>query len=316
MSSSAPADQVSPSFRGRACDPRTGWPTPRTHWTASPDHEDPARRLTFYLGAPSPRWGEESPVPVFISARQLARYRRRGDDFPHMGCHWALDSGGFTELRDHGTWRMHPDEYGGMVTRFMDEAGAPPAWCAPRDWMCEPAIIHGGTVAGQRYAGTGLSVRVHQELTVENLLYLREQFYFVNWIPVLQGWQLDDYLAHAEMYAAAGVDLATEHRVGLGSVCRRASTAEIQAIVSTFHARGYRLHGFGVKVTGLRRIGHMLASADSMAWSMQARRQRIRLPNCAHAGPCSYCLTCALHWREDVLDTLREPQQMALDLVF
>ena len=78
--------------------------------------------------------------------------------------------------------------------------------------MCEPWIL----------AKTGLSVRDHQELTLENLLYLREHFYFVPWLSVLQGWTVEDYLAHADAYDWAGVDLTAEPLVGPGRyvVCR------------------------------------------------------------------------------------------------
>jgi hypothetical protein len=41
--------------------------------------------------------------------------------------------------------------------------------------------------------------------------------------------------------------------------CRRKSTAEIGAIVTTLTGPGIRLHGFGVKTTGLRLYGHYLA---------------------------------------------------------
>ena len=50
---------------------------------------------------------------------------------------------------------------------------------------------------------------------------------------MLQGWELADYLEHIEMYRAAGVDLTEIERVGVGSVCRRQSTAEGVEIIST-----------------------------------------------------------------------------------
>jgi hypothetical protein len=225
----------------------------------------------------------------------------------------SIDSGGFTELQQFGEWTMDPDTYGGMIYRFMDN-GITPTFVAPQDWMCEPAVIEGGTWNGNTFAGTGLSVPIHQELTIENFLYLREQFPAAPWIPVLQGWTLDDYLSHAEQYAAAGVDLATERLVGLGSVCRRQSTDEIGLITGTLAERGYRLHGFGVKAQGLDRYGHNLASADSLAWSYGARRERIKLEGCEHRGDCRNCLRYATLWRERVMDSLRTPKQYALDL--
>lgn len=288
--------------------------TTLTPWTRDATDPDPARHMTFYLGSHMPRWLETSPVPLFVSRTTLEKYRRDGDPFPKGRCLWALDSGGFTELQRHGTWTMSADEYGGMVYRFMDN-GAQPFWCAPQDWMCEPAVIEGGTWNGQSFAGTGLSVPIHQELTIENYLYLVENFPAAPWVPVLQGWTLDDYLSHAEQYEAAGVDLTDVRVVGLGSVCRRQSTAEIGAITGTLAARGYRLHGFGVKVQGLAQYAHNLASADSLAWSAAARLENHRMPGCTHRGPCNNCLTYAVAWRERVMDAIRSEKQYALDLL-
>lgn len=285
----------------------------RTPWTLDRDNADPARHMTFYLGTGNARWLERSNVPLFVSRTSLERYKRDGDPFPKGQCLWALDSGGFTELQRHGRWTIDADEYGGMVYRFMDN-GAVPHFAAPQDWMCEPAVIHGATWNGVEFAGTGLSVAIHQELTIDNYLYLVENFPAAPWIPVLQGWTLDDYLAHADAYEAAGVDLAGARLVGLGSVCRRQSTDEIGAITSTFAARGYSLHGFGVKSQGLEQYGHHLASADSTAWSYGARRRQLRGRDCEHEGDCRNCLDYATEWREGVMDALRAEKQYALDL--
>lgn len=277
--------------------------TAATPWTVDPAHADPARHLMFYVGFHHGRALERSSVPLFVSYRTLAKYQRHGDPFPKARCLYSLDSGGFTELSTFGDWTIDPDEYGGAVYRFMEDCGRP-VFASPQDWMCEPWIV----------AKTGLSVRTHQQLTIENFVYLRENFPHAPWIPVLQGWSLDEYLQHAADYAAAGIDLATERLVGLGSVCRRQSTAEIGAITDTFKARGYRLHGFGVKAEGLEQYGHNLASADSLAWSFGARRRGIRLPDCKHPGDCRNCLRYATHWRESVVASLRTSKQYALDL--
>lgn len=270
--------------------------------------------MEFYLGAGQPRWMEYAPAPLFISASQLATYRRRGDHMPHARTIWALDSGGFTQLQQHGEWTMDSDEFGGMVTRFVDECGAPPQWCAPQDWMCEDAVIQGGTFNGVEFKGTRLSVPIHQELTVENLCYLRQEFPFIPWIPVLQGKTLTDYIRCDDMYRANGVDLRDEPLVGLGSVCRRQATSEIAAIVETLWARGIRrMHGFGVKTSGLSSYGHLLVSADSQAWSQSARRSQYRRPGCEHRGDCRNCLTWALEWREDVLRKLNDGPQWHQD---
>jgi hypothetical protein len=100
-----------------------------------------------------------------------------------------------------------------------------------------------------------------------------------------------------------GVDLTTAPLVGVGSVCRRQSTAEVADILTALHRAGVtRLHGFGVKTQGLARYGHLLTSADSMAWSAQARH-RPALPGCNHAT-CANCRRYALTWRDRVLAAL------------
>jgi hypothetical protein len=163
-------------------------------------------------------------------------------------------------------------------------------------------------------------VREHQQLTLDNYLYLREEFYFLPWSPVLQGWEADGYLEHAAMYEAAGVDLAAVHRVRVGSICRRRHVPSIVRVIEQFAARGFRMHGFGVKTAALPIIGHLLASADCQAWSDTARRDRIRLPECTHLSKtgelndCRNCLRRALHWRERVLESLRAGQTGAVQL--
>ena len=65
---------------------------------------------------------------------------------------------------------------------------------------------------------------------------------------------------------------------------------------------GIRLHGFGVKVGGLGRYADCLASADSLAWSFEARRSAA-LAGCRHAN-CANCLRYAAAWRVRVLARL------------
>ncbi|MFB8353448.1 hypothetical protein ACFC8B_30215 [Streptomyces niveus] len=98
------------------------------------------------------------------------------------------------------------------------------------------------------------------------------------------------------------MNLRAEPTVGLGSVCRLQSTAKGAEIVTVMAARGYRLHGFGFKTLGLARVGHLLTSADSMAWSTHARK-RPPMPGHTHKN-CANCQPYALKWRERVLGGL------------
>ena len=173
-----------------------------------------------------------------------------------------------------------------------------PDFAAIRDWMCEPHML----------AKTGLTVAEHQARTIESYANLTAIAPQIPWLPVVQGWRVDDYRSHVEQYRAAGFDLRPSERVGVGSVCRRQATHEGAAIMRAVAELGIRVHAFGVKVDGLALIGDMVASADSMAWSFVARRRRIKLDGCEHAT-CANCLRWALEWRRTRIANDQRPQQ-------
>lgn len=246
---------------------------------------------TFYLGTHKPAWLARTRMPLFVSHRRL-RERRT---LPRAVCSWALDSGGFTELSLYGRWETTPAEYADAVALYAREVGNL-EWAVPQDWMCEPMMLQ----------TTGRTVAEHQERTVANYLELRAMAPRLPFVPVLQGWTLADYHRCVGLYDRAGVDLRAEPLVGLGSVCRRQATGEIGAIVSSLAALGLRLHGFGVKVAGLRRYAEHLVSADSMAWSLNARRSA-PLAGCTHRS-CANCLLYASAWRTRLLCQLDRVQ--------
>lgn len=244
--------------------------------------------MRFYLGTHEPSWLATTSVPLFLSYRRLAS--RRG--LPRALGPWALDSGGFSQLSIHGRWTFPPERYADDVRRFAATIGRL-EWATTCDWMCEPEVRK----------KTGLSVRGHQERTTTSYLELRLLAPEIPWAPVLQGWTLGDYLDHLVLYERAGVDLRAAPVIGVGSICRRQQTMRA-ALLLNWIARetGLRLHGFGLKTQGLAFAADALASADSLAWSFNARRNR-PLPECQHAR-CSSCLRYALEWREGLLSRL------------
>lgn len=242
--------------------------------------------MRFYLGTHQPHWLWELGLPFFVSHRRLKDRKTFGRALGP----WCLDSGGFTELSQFGEWRSSPGEYAEAVNRYQDEIGNL-VWAAPQDWMCEPHVLN----------MTGLTVREHQERTVENYLSLTELG--GPYIPVLQGWHLDDYLQCVDLYGEAGIDLTQEPVVGVGSVCRRQGTADACEVFTQLADLGIKSHGFGVKVTGLREYGHLLVSADSMAWSYAARYQPA-LPGCRGHKNCANCRRFAIRWWADIQYTL------------
>nr|WP_228708119.1 MULTISPECIES: hypothetical protein [Amycolatopsis] len=225
-------------------------------------------------------------IPLLVSHRRLGHRRT----LPRAITEWALDSGGFTELQLHGRWQIDEKDYVQTVRRYADEIGNL-AWAAPQDWMCEQRILK----------RTGLTIREHQRRTVRNLVRLRELAPELPWVPTLQGWTLSDYERCADFYEQAGIDLAAEPLVGIGTVCRRQSSADVERIMRAFATRELNLHGFGIKITGLNRYAEALASSDSMSWSMRGRY----VSGC---GPShrteSNCLRFALSWYRQIRTTL------------
>lgn len=214
--------------------------------------------MRFYVGLHQPSDAQHFERCMV----SINRLRRRKSEFK-VG-EWMMDSGAFTELKDHGRYRSTPSEYANEARRWIGNGQL--AVIVSQDYMCEPFILE----------KTGLSVEEHQRLTIDRydeLLDLIDGDSYV--LPVLQGYWPDEYLAHIEQY---GGRLTQGAWVGVGSVCKRNSDVEqIEQVLAPIHAArpDLRLHGFGVKLTALQSsiVRNCLYSADSMAWSFSARKQ-------------------------------------------
>jgi hypothetical protein len=244
-----------------------------------------ARRPTFYLGTHETSWLGRTDVPLFLSRRRLAPRKT----LPRALGPWALDSGGFSELSLFGRWTVSARRYVAEVRRWREEVGNL-RWQAAMDWMTEDSVLK----------RTGRTLRQHQRLTVEGYLELLSLAPELSWVPVLQGPRFSDYQRHRDDYARAGIDLAGLPLVGLGGVCRRQGTATVEDLLRRLAGEGLRVHCFGMKAQGLARAARHVTSADSMAWSLRARRSA-PLEGCGHRR-CRNCLRFALTWRQRVLE--------------
>jgi hypothetical protein len=193
----------------------------------------------------------------FISVNIL---RKRKSDFTVNN--WILDSGAFSEISIYGHYRFPVIKYARQVNRWAKCGNMELA--VTQDYMCEPFIIK----------RTGLDVKTHQQLTIgryDELMLLTD----VPIMPVLQGYEPEEYLQHLDMY---GERLKVGARVGVGSVCKRNSKPkQIATILEVIKCKrpDLKLHGFGLKTTALinNYICSLLYSADSLAWSYSARRE-------------------------------------------
>jgi hypothetical protein len=173
-----------------------------------------------------------------------------------------LDSGAFTELAAHGCYRHSVREYAAQVRRLHSLINLDA--CVAQDYMCEPIML----------AKTGLTIAEHQRLTIRRYDALLACDLPCYVLPVLQGFDPDEYEAHIRAY---GSRLQPHMWVGVGSVCKRNSQPASVARVLQAIKRArpdLRLHGFGVKLTALQHpaVRDLLYSADSMAWSYHARK--------------------------------------------
>lgn len=265
--------------------------------------------MRLYLGTHRPSWLRDGAMPPLFVSRTTLPVRRR---YRAAG-RWAMDSGGFTELQRHGRWTISAEAYAEECQVVVDEIGSVD-WVAPQDWMCEPEVVAGGRIGPLVFVGTGLTVLEHQHRTVDNLCRLRELAPGVPFAPVLQGYTLEDYVRCASLYEAAGVDLAAEPIVGVGSVCRRQHMPAAVEIFATLHSAGLRLHGFGFKRAGIAACWPWLESADSLAWSYNARadaRRGVR-HGCTRDASCANHKHYALEWWRAAVELAAAPIQLTL----
>lgn len=222
--------------------------------------------MIFYVGLHQPSDAQHFERCMV----SVNRIRDRVSDF-QVG-EWMLDSAAFTELRDYGCYRHAPDVYAAQIRRWAGCGRLVAA--SSQDYMCEDIIINGGFANGHHFVGTHLSVPDHQRLTIERYDALLAEQTGVYILPVLQGFEPAEYVSHIQQY---GERLALGQWVGVGSVCKRNGDVDaIEAVLVAINdvRPDLRLHGFGVKLTALESstVRACLHSADSMAWSMNARK--------------------------------------------
>jgi hypothetical protein len=248
---------------------------------------------TFYLGAHRYNWAcdGQTDQPLFISDRTL---RRRSDaPFEPSVVPIGIDSGGFTEVSQNRHWSAGAFDYAMRVRRYMAELGNID-FVAQQDWMCEPGML----------ALTRMSVRQHQQFTINNYLTLRDTLPEAPWAPTIQGWTIGEYYDHIEQWYARGVELHKLDRVCVGSVCRRENPITTALILNGIASEGIRVHAFGVKAEVLELCADAIVSSDSMAWSTHMRAERNGAKKKGlpfeHFDPNS--LQCALGWVEKTIN--------------
>jgi hypothetical protein len=213
--------------------------------------------MKFYTGMFHPHTADKVER-AFVSVNVL---KKRKSSFPVKD--WIMDSGAFTTINKYGGYPEPVSEYAKQIKRWKDNGNLIAA--VSQDYMCEAWMLE----------KTGLTVDDHQRLTIERYDQLILEDTGVYIMPVLQGYDPQDYVSHLELY---GDRLADGAYVGVGSVCKRngnpSTIVEVLRAIRSVRP-DLRLHGFGVKTTALAwaDVRDNLYSADSMAWSFAARME-------------------------------------------
>ena len=204
----------------------------------------------FYYGS-AWRWPIQYLPRVMLSASFTRTLKK-----PYkMGKPWMMDSGIGGMFKPDSKPRLSLVEY----SRQIQEWQPPIAWTY--DYPCEPSIR-------QRF---GYNPTQAQLMTNANTIKLRD-IYGLPVQSVVQGWKISDYMNNIDRIKENG--LLTE-RVGIGSICRRGKTVEINRTIRHIKKEmpGWvKLHGFGVKTSILKtEARYYLTSADSLSWDMECR---------------------------------------------
>jgi len=196
-------------------------------------------------------------------AREFLRFRSaRALD----GLDVALDSAGFVAQRHYGGFPWE-------VWQYVALAGSRAwAWWSQMDVCCEAEVAPDRTAVRLRQAET---IRLLHECRA-----VARDCGISMPMAVLQGRTVEEYQWHADRI---GHLLDGAGLVGVGSMCRRplggreGLAAVLDGLEDVLPA-GVRVHLFGVKSDGLAALsGHpRVASVDSMAWDVAARRDADR----------------------------------------
>jgi len=194
----------------------------------------------------------------FISINRLIKRKK---DFGIRT--WIMDSGAFSQVLTEGEHSLTAKEYADQIKRWS-RCGILVRAVA-QDYICIDSILE----------KLGRTVEEHQEMTIRNYVDLIQETKDcdVPIMPVLQGYEPEEYATHVQDYGSL---LKANAWVGIGSIARKNTNPEL--VLNILNAidevrPDLRLHGFGIKKTCLQdsAIRDRLFSADSMAWNYACR---------------------------------------------
>jgi DNA-directed RNA polymerase subunit RPC12/RpoP len=234
-------------------------------------------------------------IPVLLPASSWARDGLKAPNIPSQVTEYAADSGGFIASKIWGEYKYSLAQYVDWLTAWKP---GPPQWAAMMDYCCEPELQ--------------VKTRERQDRTTANAYQAWQQYKdaaFI-WTPTIQGLEPADYQRHASELAPLIAEMqqyysersqAAAFRVGIGTLCKRANSMEIRAIVAAIRAvlPDIGLHLWGIKLAAIRALdieAMGIVSSDSAAWSDKLYNSAAIRSQAAAAGMSirQYCITVKL----------------------
>lgn len=173
----------------------------------------------------------------------------------------AADCGGFVATFKWGCYRYGAAEY----VDWLNSWARWPQWAATMDYCCEDEITSGKS---------GI-VRERQSKTTEMAYHFWNTYRDCGWqwTPTIQGWDASDYEQHAAELAPLIAEMKAHYgndfRVGIGTLCRRASVEQIREVVRAVAdvLPDTNFHLWGIKLGAIQAgLPISVISVDSAAW--------------------------------------------------
>ena len=173
-----------------------------------------------------------------------------------------LDSGGYSFFTRWGEYPFSVEEYTTFANMVQDDY--PLTEVAILDYPCEPNTNRSLLQSNKE--------RIDK--TIQNTLECIDYDPNLPWVPVIQGYTLQEYLYCLEEYEKHNLPYDDFDLWAIGSLCARKKVGGLRTIITNISQRvNMPIHTFGMTITFLRdpQIFFAIHSSDSGAWSYNGR---------------------------------------------
>ena len=169
-----------------------------------------------------------------------------------------LDSGGYSFFSRWGEYPFSIEKYVDLANTLKDKY--PLYRVATLDYPCEPDIDRSHLMTNEE--------RIKK--TVSNAVECIDVDRRLPWLPIIQGYTLDEYLHCVDLYQEAGI---ISDYWAVGSLCsRKGNIQRIKYLITKLKElalSNVKVHAFGLNIPYIKdpQIFHALYSSDSAAWT-------------------------------------------------